>query len=163
MAAMRNRGIMTQKESHLTYGAVWGTRSRTLTAENNLDLVLGSTTHLPVKYWRKNFFFKGGRNEILRTLTRGEFPAKADPEGSHPVFALKPVLNHAGFVVCPCSSSGWKKRTWVNKGTPLLHTGYIMEKTTYIVDLIQFNFPASEALKLKFMGEVPEQAVQSIG
>ena len=94
-------------------------------------------------------------------MTGGQFPAKADPKGTHPVFALKPVIHGAGFEVCPCSSSAWKKRKWIAKGTPLLYTGNIMEKTTYIVEQIRFNLPVTEAMKLRFMGQVADPDIHS--
>jgi hypothetical protein len=153
---------MTDKKKSLTYDSIWKKSPSTPTADKNLDLILGSAINLPLKYWRKNFFFKGGRNSKLKTMTEGKFPVKADPEGTHPVFALKQVANGSGFEVCPCSSSAWKRQKWVAKGTQLLHTGKIMEKTTYLVEQIRFNLPASEAMNLRFMGRVADQDIHSI-
>jgi len=153
---------MTDKKKSLSYDAIWGKSSQTLMADKNLDLILGSVTHLPLKYWRKNFFFKGGLNSELKTMTRGEFPAKADPNGTHPVFALKPVADGAGFEVCPCSSSAWNKQKWIKKGTRFLYTGKILDRTSYIVEYIRFNLPASEAMKLWFMGQVADPDIHSI-
>ena len=153
---------MTDKKTLLTYDTFWDKASPTMTADNNLDLILGSVTHLPLKYWRRNFFFKGGLNSTFKTMTQGQFPVKADPKGTHPVFALKPVAHGAGFKVCPCSSSAWKKLKWIKKGTQLLHTERIMEKTSYLVEHIQFNMPVSESIKLRFMGEVNDHDIHSI-
>ena len=153
---------MTDKKTLLTYDTLWGKSSPTMTADKNLDLILGSVTHLPLKYWRRNFFFKGGLNSTFKTMTQGQFPVKADPKGTHPVFALKPVAHGAGFKVCPCSSSAWKKLKWIKKGTQLLHTERIMEKTSYLVEHIQFNMPVSESIKLRFMGEVDDHDIHSI-
>ena len=153
---------MTVKKESLTYDALWGKSSPTPTADKNLDLILGSATHLPLKYWRQNFFFKGGLNSALKTMTQGKFPVKADPKGTHPVFALKPLAQGAGFEVCPCSSSAWKKYKWIEKGTQLLHTGRIMERTSYLVEQIRFNLPASESMNLRFMGQVADSDIRSI-
>ena len=153
---------MTDKEKSLTYDTLWGKSSPTMTADKDLDLILGSVTHLPVKYWRKNFFFKGGLNSTFKTMTQGKFPAGANTKGTHPVFALKPLAHGAGFEVCPCSSSAWKKLTWINKGTQLLYTKEIMEKTSYLLEHIPFNIPASESIKLRFMGEVIAHDIHSI-
>lgn len=144
---------MTTKR--LTFQDLWGYRSKTLTAAEDLDVILGSVTSLPVIYWRKNFFFKGMTDGRLAELTEGDFPAIPKKQGTHPVFALKPVLNHIGFVVCPCSSQPqYLKVPWIKKGTRLLHTNQEMDRQSYIVNHIQFNIPASVATQLRFQGEV---------
>ncbi len=141
---------MDKKKSRLTFDAIWEKPRRSLSAQTDLDLVLVDGVHLPLAQWRENFFFMGGPNQMFKTLTRGNFPAKADPEGTHPVFALKPVAGGIGFAACPCSSSGRNNRKWVDRGTALIHTGYVMKKTCYIIDRFRFNMPPSEALKLVF-------------
>lgn len=153
---------MTRNTSRLTFAAIWEKPPGTMTAQTDLERILVEGARLPLAHWRSNFFFMGGLNRTLSTLTRGQFPAKADPDGTHPVFALHPVAGGAGFAACPCSSSGRNNLKWVNRNTKLLHTGYLMEKTSYIIDRIRFNIPASEASKLRFRGEVPQSAIQTI-
>ena len=144
---------MAQISSSTTFDNIWGLPRRTMTADTDLELVLVDNARIPLVFWRENFFFKGGRNQTLQTLTRGKFPAKADPRGTHPVFALKPLVGGIGFRVFPCSSSGGSKR-WIDKNTKLLHTGYTMDRMSYIIDRIPFTIPASQATTLAFKGEV---------
>ena len=82
----------------------------TLTAEKDLDLVLGSVRNLPLVYWRNRFFF-GADDHKLAELTDGKFPKKLRPGKSHPVFTLTALPSHAGYRVCPCTS----KKPLVNK------------------------------------------------
>lgn len=154
---------MNVNKTSITYEALWKKSSSrpTPTANENLDLILGSVTHLPLRYWKKNFFFKGGVNSSLREMTLGRFPAKADPRGTHPVFAIRQVANGAGFEVCPCSSSPRQRQKWIQKGTRLLYTGNTMDKTTYLVEQIRFNMPLTESIKLRFMGEVAPHDIHS--
>jgi len=151
---------MSKPSSATTFDNIWGYPRRTMTAESDLERVLVDNARIPLAFWRKNFFFKGGRNQTLHTLTQGTFPAKADPRGTHPVFALKPIAGGIGFRVCPCSSSGGSNR-WVNKNTRLLHTGFAMDKTSYIIDRIPFTVPASQAETLAFKGEVSASDIQT--
>ena len=153
---------MTRNTSRPTFDSIWGKPTGTMTAQTDIERILVDGARLPLAYWRSNFFFMGGLNRTLSTLTRGQFPAKADPDGTHPVFALHPVAGGAGFAACPCSTSGRNSLKWVNRNTKLLHTGYLMERTSYILDRIRFNIPASEASKLRFKGEVPQSAIQTI-
>lgn len=128
---------------------------KTPTATNDLDLILPSATSLPLVHWRKNFFFKGMKDDHLADLTQGDFPAIPKKQGTHPVFAVKPVLNQIGFVVCPSSSQSQHPRVpWIEKGTRLLHTHHEMDRRSYLITHIQFNMPASMATKLRFQGEV---------
>ncbi|EMS80225.1 hypothetical protein [Desulfotignum phosphitoxidans] len=141
--------------NRLTFQDLWGYRKKTLTAANDLDLILPSVTSLPLVWWRKNFFFKGMADTRLAEETRGDFPAIPKIQGTHPVFALKPVLNHIGFVVCPCSSQPqYSKVPWIEKGTRLLHTNHEMDRRSYLITHIRFNMPASAASQLRFQGEV---------
>lgn len=151
---------MSKPSSATTFDNIWGHPRRTMTADTDLELVLVDNARIPLAFWRKNFFFKGGRNQTLHSLTQGIFPAKADPMGTHPVFALKPIAGGIGFRACPCSSSGGSNR-WVNKNTKLLHTGFAMDKTSYIIDSIPFTIPASQAKTLAFKGEVSASDIQT--
>ena len=144
---------MSETSSATLFDNIWGYPRKTMTADTDLELVLVDNARIPMAFWRKNFFFKGGNNQTIYTLTRGIFPAKADPRGTHPVLALKPIAGGLGFRVCPCSSSGRSKRM-IDKDSKLLHTGYIMDKTSYIIDRIPLTMPASQAKTLAFKGEV---------
>jgi len=145
------------KNTFLTFQDLWGHRSKTLTAAEDLDVILVSVTSLPLPYWRKNFFFKGMTDDRLAETTHGNFPATPKKQGTHPVFAMKPVLNHIGFVVCPCSSQPqYSPVPWIEKGTRLLHTNRKMDRRSYLVNHIQFNMPASVASRLRFQGEVSQ-------
>lgn len=88
---------MIDQTIRMTFDSLWDKGKRTtVTADTDLERVLVDGARIPLLYWRQNFFFMGAKNEGLSTLTRGEFPAKADPAGSHPVFALKPVAGRSG-------------------------------------------------------------------
>ncbi len=130
------------------------------TAEKDLDVILGSATNLPMKYWRNNFFFKGMSNETWLNLTNEKFPIKADKKGSHPLFTMYMPDKYAGYVVCPCSSSSRNKRMWIQKGTKLLHTNYIMDKTSVILKHLCLTLPAKHAMQPRFMGEVAKKDIQ---
>ncbi len=144
------------------YDDLWKEQLAVFVAEKNSDLILESAKSLPLEYWRKNFFFKGALNRKLRKWTCARFGDNTNPEGTHPVFALKPICSNAGFKVCPCSSAPQGKYSrWIKKGTPLLYTGILMDKKSFLVERIQFNIPSSEAGKLNFLGEVPEEAIRS--
>jgi hypothetical protein len=153
----RKKTSVTVATKRLNFQDLWGYRKKTPTAANDLDLILGSVFSLPLAYWRKNFFFKGMTDDQLAEATLGNFPATPKKQGTHPVFALKPVLNHIGFVVCPCSSQPqYSPVPWIEKGTRLLHTNHEMDRRSYLVNHIQFNMPASMASRLRFQGEVSQ-------
>jgi hypothetical protein len=148
--------------NRLTFQDLWGYRKKTPTAANDLDLILPSTISLPLAYWRKNFFFKGMTDTRLAEETQGDFPAVPKNQGTHPVFALKPVLEHIGFVVCPCSSQPqYSPVPWIEKGTRLRHTHHEMDRRSYLVTHIRFNMPASVATQLRFQGEVSQSDIVS--
>ena len=149
---------MTTKR--LTFQDLWGFRKKTPTAVTDLELILPSVISLPMAYWRKNFFFKGMTDSRLAEETHGDFPAIPKKQGTHPVFTLKPVLNHIGFVVCPCSSQPqYSKVPWIEKGTRLLHTRHEMDRRSYLITHIRFNMPASVATQLRFQGEVSQSDI----
>ena len=144
------------------YNDVWKEKLAVSIAEKNSDLILGSVRFLPLEYWRKNFFFKGAPDKNLEKWTGGRFIARKTPDGTHPVFALKPIGASAGFKVCPCSSSYQGKHSrWIEKGTRLLHTDIPMDKKSFLVERLHFNIPQLEAGSLRFMGEVPENDIRS--
>ncbi|MDT8379308.1 MAG: hypothetical protein RQ739_10490 [Desulfotignum sp.] len=151
---------MTTK--YVSFQDLWGFQKKKPTAANDLDLILPSVISLPLAWWRKNFFFKGMIDDRLAEETHGDFPAIPKKQGTHPVFALKPVLNHIGFVVCPCSSQPqYSKVPWIEKGTRLLHTLKEMDRRSYLITRIQFNMPASVASQLCFQGEVAQSDIIS--
>ncbi len=143
------------------YNDLWKEKLAASIAEKNSDLILRSVKTLPLEYWRKNFFFKGAPDKNLKKWTKGRFVLKETPDGTHPVFALKPIGASAGFKVCPCSSSYQGKHSrWIEKGTTLLHTNICMDKKSFLVERLPFNVPPLEAGKLRFLGEVPENKIQ---
>lgn len=148
--------------NRLTFQDLWGIREKTPTAANDLDLILPSAISLPLPYWRRNFFFKGMADSRLAEETRGDFPAIPKRKGTHPVFALKPVLDQIGFTVCPCSSQPqYSMVPWIEKGTRLLHTNHEMDRRSYLITHIRFNMPASVASQLRFQGEVRQGDIVS--
>ena len=157
-----NWGVMDNTVKMFGYNDLWKEKLAVSIAKKNPDLILGSIKSLPLEYWRKNFFFKGAPNKSIGEWTRGLFADKAAPDGTHPVFALKPILSYSGFKVCPCSSSAQRKHSrWIAKGTKLLHTNICMDKKSFLVESLPFNIPSLEAGKLRFLGEVPENAIRS--
>lgn len=141
---------------------LWG-RKVTITAGKNLDMILGSVTSLPVKYWRPNFFFVGMPDEKTRNLTSKTFPRKFIPGKTHPVFALKPMPGNSGFKVCPCSTKPPFNRgphQYIKCGCTLNYTHNIMDKQSYLVRKIQFPIPQNIAGKLRFFGEVPNRCLK---
>ena len=143
---------------------LWSSGPTTMTADNSLDIILGSVKRLPLKHWRQNFFFFGVRDEDFLELTGSEFPAKLVKNKSHPVFAIKPLPGSSGFNVCPCSSKKPIKRKeyrYIAKGCQLLHTGHTMDRHSYLVENITFNIPPAIAYSLWFRGEVPAECLKS--
>jgi len=139
----------------------WAT---TPTAQNSLDLVLGSVSDLPLKYWRENFFFLGARDEELLGLTSGCFPATTTAAKTHPVFSLHHLPDNVGFTACPCTSRipfNSIRYRYIKKGCRLQHTGYCMDRNSYLVEAFKLNIPASMAGKLRFKGEVPNEWVKA--
>jgi len=126
-------------------------RKQTITADNNLDLVLCSAVNLPVKYWRPNFFFIGMRDEETFRLTNGRFPAKLVPKKSHPVFALHSIADNTAFRVCPCSTKKpfyRGRHKFIKSGCKLKITNRVMDKTSYLVSKIKFPVGGENALRL---------------
>jgi len=146
----------------LTGVKLWSEKFGTITADNNLDMVMGSVKNLPVKYWKPGYYFIGARDKTLFNLTKGIFPAKLVHHKTHPVFTLKPLPENKGFKVCPCSSKkpfNQSKYRYIRKQCILLHTENIMDVNSYIIEKISFNIPSSIAYKLRFFGEVPQACI----
>lgn len=142
--------------------SLWSSLPRTMTAERDLESILGVVTGLPLPYWKERMLFRGLRDKLAFRWTGGRFPAKRS-SGTHPVFAIKALPENTGFRVCPCSSKKpFNERIFrfIQKGCCLLHTGHTMDRHSYLVDKIRLNIPSSAASRLRFMGEVPEDCIR---
>jgi hypothetical protein len=157
--------MMGKKKSNRLDGKeLWSAGFGSLTAGNDLDIVLGSVKNLPLKHWRRNLLFFNFRDEDFLEMTGGQFPAKLVKDKAHPVFSLKPRPGNAGFRVCPCSSKrpfNSRDYRYIVKGCRLLHTGYTMDRHSYLIENLRFNIPASIAGTLRFKGEVPEEGLKT--
>jgi hypothetical protein len=148
-------------ESALKPTSFWSSRPLTMTAERDLEAILGSVTGLPLLYWKERMFFRGLPDRAALNLSEGRFPA-GPIRGTHPVFSLQAQPDGVGFRVCPCSS----KRPYhadncryIRKGCRLLYTSHTMDRSSYLVEKIPFNIPRSMATELRFMGQVPEDCI----
>jgi hypothetical protein len=135
----------------------WKQGRKTVTAPGDLDLILCSTVYLPMRFWRKNFWFTGALDETLHECTQKAFPAKVLEGKTRPLFVLKPFQQ--GFsAVAPCTSRTpyrFSHCHFIHQGCRLLHTGFEVDKTSYILNRFRFNIPVSLAETLRFRGEVP--------
>lgn len=146
-------------------GDIWAHRCRTLTAKKDMGLVLASVLNLPVMYWRPFFFFSGAKDSDVVALTAGRFPATTQPGKTHPVIALKPLPNNAGYRVNPCSSApprNYGTIHFIKKGCRLAHTGYELDRDSFVVTHIEVPLPAGIAGKLRFRGEVPVECINTL-
>jgi hypothetical protein len=146
--------------------AFWREPKKTMTADYDLDKVLGSVVKLPMRLWRHNFLFFGARDEDLYTITSGVFPAVPVPDKSHPVICDRQLPNTGGVKVYPCSTQKpWEteKKTprYIRKGCRLLHTGVETDRDSYLLEMIPIRIPSSLAFHLRFRGEVPEECIQT--
>ena len=143
--------------------SLWTQKRGTVTAEKDLERVLGSVINLPSRYWRQNFFFFGAADERLHDCTGGQFPAKLVPGKAHPILVLKSLTGDAGAVVCPCSSKSpfrLRRFRFIQEGCILLHTGFEMDRDSYLIENIRVNLPSSICGRLSFRGEVPGNCIQ---
>lgn len=148
------------------YFELWKSHRSTPTADKNLSLILGSVKYLPMPYWKPLFFFMGAKDEELMILTSGRFPLTTQPGKTHPVISLKPLPDKAGYKVNPCSSvRPWKHNVafFISKGCRLKHTGYEMDRDSFIVEHIEVPLPARLGAGLTFKGEVPPECVKAAG
>ncbi|MDD5204085.1 MAG: hypothetical protein PHS17_01615 [Desulfobacterales bacterium] len=107
-------------------------------------------------------FFRGLPDKLAYEWSGGQFPAKPG-SGNHPVFSSKPLPDGTGFRVCPCSSKrpfDEKSFRFIRKGCRLLHTGYTMDRNSYLIEKIRLNIPRTLAHRLRFLGEVPEECIR---
>lgn len=133
------------------------------TADRDLDLVLGAVTKLPLRYWRERMFFFGASDKDLFHLTEGRFPRKRIPKHTHPIFALEPLPENAGFRVCPCSSKrsfGNHQFRYINKGCRLDYTHHEMDRDSYLLEALRMNIPESVGADLRFKGVVPPTCIR---
>ena len=140
----------------------WKNKSGNTTANNVLALILTSNARIPLKYWRRNFWFVGARDEDLHRLTGGRFARDFDPEKTHPIMALRVLEHGAGCVVCPCSSKKpFQASTFrfIRQECVLLHTGHVMDRNSYLVESLSFSMPVSMGGRVAFKGEVPEPCI----
>ena len=141
----------------LTGTALWSDRPQTLTADKHLDAVLGSVVRLPLKYWKKHYFFTSAADDMLYRLSGGSFPARRIPGKRHPILALKPLPDGIGFQVCPCTSRRPYDKSvyrYVKKGCRLNYTGFRTDRNSFMLEWLRLNIPASLAL------EVPWEVVE---
>lgn len=151
---------MTSNSSLPTGSQFWS--KRTVTAQKNLSLILCAATNLPLPYWQPHFYFTGAEDERLSGITGGRFPGKPIPNKTHPIFALKPLPDGAGFTVCPCSSKKPYDQAiyhFIRKGCRFLHTGFKTDRNSYLIEKIRFNIPTSLASRLHFRGEAPVECI----
>lgn len=168
--AYKEKGNTVGEAAHVStnvtesaFESPWKSKTGSQTAQSNLELVLTVNAHIPLKLWRKNFWFSGAEDETLHFLTGGEFPRDIVPGKTHPVLALKTLDHGVGCSVCPCSSSkprGAATFRFIRKGCILRHTGHVMDRNSYLVDRLAFSIPSSLAYKVHFKGEVPQLCVE---
>jgi len=145
---------------------LWLTKPATLTADRGLERILGSVLNLPIRYWRPHFFFFGTKDEDFSRLTDNQFPKKLVFGKTHPAFSLRPLPKGSGFKVCPCTSKRSFDKShfrYIQKDCRLSHTGYVMDRNSYLVEDIIVNLPPSIANTLLFKGEVPSECMSSVG
>ena len=136
------------------------------TARLKLDLVLGAAVNIPLKYWRDYFFFSGAADLVLYGYSTERFPKTPKRYKTHPIFTLRRLPGGIGYRVCPCSSQKpyyQKKYRFISKGCRLNHTNHRMDRDSYIIDQIVFNLPPSEAMRLRFRGQVPSKCIVERG
>jgi len=127
-------------------------------APRDLEMVLGSTVYLPIRFWRKNFYFSGALDQALHARTEGAFPETVLEGKSRPLFVSKAFQQGVGAAAAPCTSKRPYRMAhchFICKGCRLLHTGFETDKTSYILDRFRFNVPVSLSEALRFRGEVP--------
>jgi len=153
-----------KRKSVLEDWDLWAKQPVIPTAENNLELVLGSTRNLPLRYWRAGFYFFRAEDEKLLELTSRHFPKKLVPGKSHPIYTLHQLPNQTGFKVCPCSSKrpfDKNRFRYIKKSCRLKHTRNSMDRDLFLIEAVKFNVPPSMAYRLFFWGEVPAECLRS--
>jgi hypothetical protein len=141
----------------------WKSKTGGVTAKDNLELVLTTDARIPLKLWRKNFWFKGANDESLHALTGGEFSREIVAGKTHPILALNTLEHGVGCSVCPCSSKkpyASASYRFIREGCTLRHTGHVMDRNSYLVDALAFLIPPRLAYELHFKGEVPQLCVE---
>ena len=129
--------------------------------QEKFDVAYASFCGLPVREWKRGMVLKGVSNAWWLSKTGG-FPARANPQGTHPLFVL--ANSTSGFRVCPCTSrkSGGK---YIKKGCKLKLTARSMDRNSYIIERYAFNIPRMMrfAQDPKLVGVVPETCLAKGG
>lgn len=111
--------------------------------------------------WKENLLFTGMNNFSLAQLTDGRFIVR-DSAGAHPVFLLRKVERDS-FLFCPCSSkeSNMASASYIRKGSMTPPSRILVEKTTFIINLLSFNLNATsqEADRLALRGLVSDEDI----
>lgn len=141
---------------------LWAATPRTLTADRDLDQILGSVRGLPLRYWKKRMLFRGLPDRWARKWTGRQFPVRRST-GTHPVFSLAKLPGGIGWRVCPFSSKRPYQQTafrYIQAGCRLQPTGYVLDRNSYLIEHIRINIPRAFATTLRFTGIVPEACIR---
>lgn len=125
---------------------------------------LSISNTLPLQYWQRGYLFWGIFDDTLYKLTQSRFPAKVVPLKRRPVFCIRVLNLKIGAEVCPCTTrkQGGESH-YIGEGCRLYHTGYTVQKDSYIIEKIRCKIPAYTAGRLRFLGEVPENCIKTSG
>lgn len=140
----------------------WRKTKDTVQAKDNIELFLVENAGIPLSFWRKSFFFFGALDEDLHRLSGGRFSREVFLGKTHPVFCLGILPHGVGATACPCSSiPPFKAENYrfIRKGCRLLHTGYLMDRNSHLIESCHFNVPRSFAPRLSFKGEIPDKCL----
>lgn len=122
----------------------------------DLSVLSGCIRKLPPSQWQERMLFSGAPDLYLREQT-GSFPATfRSGNSTHPIFVLR--LRVAGNLVCPCSSSGSKRRQrYIRKNCCLELSGWTTDRDSFLVEQYHFTVPLDGrfARHLMFRGLVP--------
>ncbi len=143
----------------------WDKKKGTLNARGHLERVLTENARLPLAFWRKRFLFFGAPDRELHRLTAGAFSPQVDAWKTHPLYCLQTSPHGIGAQVCPCSSSRPFKVSsfrFIRKGCRLLHTGFVMDRNSHLIENLAFPLPRSLAHQVSFKGEVPEECLLTV-
>lgn len=142
----------------------WGKLKGTLQARDHLERVFIDNARLPLAFWKKRFLFFGAPDQELHRLTGGLFSPEAAAWKTHPIYCLDILPEGIGARVCPCSSRrpfDVDTFRFIRKGCRLLHTGFVMDRNSHLIENLTFPVPRSLAQQVSFKGEVPEECLMS--
>jgi hypothetical protein len=118
---------------------------------------------IPLKHWRPNFRFIGLSDGDLFRLSRGTFPRRLELK-TRPLHSLGGMPHDIAYKVCPCSSRrpfDMRKVRYVREGCRLLHTNYVVDRKSYLIENVVLNVPSSLCRELRFLGEVPDECIET--